>query len=66
MSKYVCIVKTSDKHLKYHVHDLMKFTAFLDANHKTWKYFNVYDKQTRSQVANYTINNKPTTRQIPS
>jgi hypothetical protein len=64
MSIYVCIVKTSEKHLKYHVNDLIKFTAFLDANFKTWKYYNVYDYKTKQQVGSFTINNKPTSKKI--
>ena len=66
MSIYVCIVKTSEKHLKYHVNDLIKFTAFLDANFKTWQWFNVYDYKTKDQIGNFTINNRPTTRKILS
>jgi hypothetical protein len=63
MDKYVCIVKTPDKHLKYHVNDLIKFTSYLDSKYD-WKYFNVYDKKTRQQIGNFTINNKPTSRRI--
>lgn len=64
MDKYVCIVKTTDKHLKYHVTDLIKFTSFLDSNFTDWKYFNVYDLKTKDQIGNFTINNKPTSRRI--
>jgi len=66
MDKYVCIVKTSEKHLKFYVTDLIKFTSYLDTNFDTWKYFNVYDKNTRQQIGNFTINNKPTSRRIIS
>lgn len=64
MDKYVCIVKTLDNHLKYHVTDLIKFTSFLDSNFPTWKYFNVYDSKTKDQIANFTINKRPTSRRI--
>lgn len=64
MSRYICIVKTPDKHLRYHVNDLIKFTSFLDVEHSTWKYFNVYDSKTQDQVANYTINQRPGKRTI--
>lgn len=64
MSKYVCIVKTSQSHLKYHVNDLLKFTAFLDDKHRDWKFYNVYDKKTREQIASFTINNRPVKRHI--
>lgn len=70
MDKYICIVKVSDttgteKFLKYHVTDLINFTVYLDKNYK-WYYFNVYDKKNRDQIANYTINNKPNTRRVPT
>ena len=64
MDKYVCIVKTPDKHLKYHVTDLIKFTSFLDLNYPTWKFFNVYDSKTKDQIANFTINQRPTKRRL--
>lgn len=64
MDKYVCIVKTTEKHLKFYVSDLIKFTSYLDTNFSTWKYFNVYDHKTRQQIGNFTINNKPTSRRI--
>ena len=64
MDKYVCIVKTTEKHLRYHVTDLIKFTSFLDLKHPSWKYFNVYDYKTKDQIGNFTINNKPTSRRI--
>jgi hypothetical protein len=61
---YICIVKTSETHLKYHVNDLLKFTLFLDTKHPSWKYFNVFNKKTREQIASFTIHNKPKTRFI--
>ena len=64
MDKYVCIVKTSEKHIKCYVTDLIKFTLYLDKNFTTWKYFNVFDKKTRQQIANFTINQRPTKRRI--
>lgn len=64
MVQYVCIVKTPEKHLKYHVIDLLKFTLFLDKNYPNWKWFNVYDKRTREKLASFTINDRPTKRKI--
>lgn len=68
IKKYICIVKvvdsTGDKFLKYRTNDLIKFTKFLDLKFPDWKWFNVYDKITGEQVANFTINNRPTTRYI--
>ena len=64
MDKYIIIVKTTEKHLKYHVTDLIKFTSFLDTKFPTWKFFNVYDSKTQEQIANFTINQRPTKRRV--
>ena len=64
MDKYVCIVKTTEKHLRYHVTDLIKFTSFLDLKHPSWKYFTVFDYKTQEQIGNFTINQRPTKRRV--
>lgn len=69
--QYKVIVKVSpdysgdnDSFLKYHVRDLLKFTNFLDEKHPSWKWFNVFDKDTREQLASYTVNQRPNTARI--
>lgn len=66
--RYRCIVKvstgTQDTFLKYRTTDLLKFTAFLDSKHPSWKWYNVYDKHTGDQVGSYTVNSKPSKRYI--
>ena len=61
MSKrYVCIVKVADQHfVKYRLNDLLKFTAFLDTRWASWRWFNVYDKKTKQQIANFTNRRRP-------
>lgn len=65
MKRYACIVKTKNKHLKFHTTDLLNFTTFLERHYTgEWLYFNVFDKETREQLGSYTTNNKPNTKQI--
>lgn len=65
MKKYTCIVKiNNDKFLKYRVDNLISFTNYLDKNWKEWKYFNVFDKKTKKQIANFTQSKRPTTSEI--
>lgn len=61
MKEYSCIIKTSSKQfVKYRtVRDLLKFTIFLDAMFPEWRYYNVYDKTTKQQIASFTKNNRP-------
>lgn len=60
-AKYAIIAKVStDKFVKYrNVSSLKKFADFLDRSFPSWKYFNVYDSQTRDQVSSYTKNERP-------
>jgi len=63
--KYTCIVKAEpEKFVKYRLNDLVKFTAFLDRTWSEWRWFNVYDNRTRMQIANFTKNDRPASRQI--
>lgn len=66
IKQYSCIVKVgSEQFLKYRtVRDLLKFTSFLDTNFPTWRFYNVYDKQTKAQITSYTKNNRPSTPQL--
>lgn len=50
----------NEKFVKYNVNNLLQFTAFLDVKFPGWRWFNVYDKKTGVQVANFTTKNKPT------
>lgn len=62
MKRYICIAKVDDQHfVKYRLNDLLKFTAFLDERWKGWRWFNVYNKQTKEQIANFTNKRRPTT-----
>ena len=60
--RYTCIVKVSqNQFLKYRLNDLKKFVLFLDTKYPEWRWFNVYSKKTKEQLASFTKNNKPTT-----
>jgi len=59
------IVKISTKEFhKYHVRNLLKFTAWLDTKYPDWKWFNVYDKKSKNQIGNFTKTNRPTAAKI--
>jgi hypothetical protein len=63
--KYKCIAKVgNEKFVKYRLSDLISFANFLDREWKDWRWFNVYDKQTGEQLANYTRNNRPPRKHI--
>lgn len=66
MSKrYVCIVKVAPEHfVKYRLNDLLKFVDFLDTKWTDWRWFNVYNKQTKEQITNFTNKRRPTTSTI--
>ena len=60
--KYKIIAKVdNDKFVKYNVNNLLKFTNFLDKNYDKWRWFNVYDKNTREQIGSFTNNKRPGT-----
>ncbi len=64
-NKYTCIVKVGNNtFLKYRLSDLLSFVKFLDQNHSEWRYFNVFDKLTKEQIASFTKNNRPTSKHI--
>ncbi len=53
--KVVVIVKTDNATFrKWRVTSLSKFEQFLDKNHPTWRWYNVYDRIDGRQIANYT------------
>lgn len=58
--KYTCIVKKGDNEfLKYRLSNLIKFVKFLDEKHSNWRWFNVFDKETKEQLASFTTKNRP-------
>lgn len=60
MKKYTCIVKKGDDtFLKYRLSNLLKFVEFLDKEHAEWRWFNVFDKETKKQLASYTTKKRP-------
>ncbi len=61
----IAIVKISAKDFhKYHVRNLLKFTAWLDVKFPGWKWYNVYDKKTKNQIGNFTNKQRPTAAKI--
>jgi len=61
--KYKVIVKVGNDDFKtWKVNNLIKFTDFLDAQHKEWRWFNVYNYVKGgkgNQVGNFTKNSRP-------
>lgn len=63
--KYRVIAKvTKDNFVKYNVNNLVDFAKFLDAKFPSWTWFNVYDKETRVQLSNFTNKNRPTSKGV--
>lgn len=56
------IVKVdAEKFVKYdYVNNLVSFTGFLDRTFPNWRYMNVFDRKSKTQIANFTRKNKPT------
>jgi hypothetical protein len=63
--KYKVIAKVGNnengtaKCVKYNVNDLVKFSQFLDKQFPTWRWFNVYSKETKVQIGSFTKFNRP-------
>lgn len=55
----ICIVKVGGTPMgggafkKWHVNNIQKFIKFLNKDHPTWRYFNVYDNKTKTQVGSF-------------
>lgn len=65
MKRYNCIVKVGkDKFIKYRLNDLLKFVEFLDKEWTEWRWFNVYDKSNKTQIASFTRTRRPTQQQV--
>ena len=63
---YQVIAKVSnDQFVKYNVNNLLSFTTFLDKHYKDWRWFNVYDKKTKVQIASFTKHNRPKLKNTP-
>jgi len=64
--QYCCIVKVdTERFVKYRtVRDLLKFTVFLDMNFAEWRYYNVFDKETKAQITSFTKSNRPQQAQV--
>jgi len=60
----VIVKVTNTKFLKYHVSNLLLFTAFLDNKFPQWKWFNVYNHVTRQRITSFTKYNRPTSAKI--
>ena len=59
--KVSCIVKiNSNQFVKYeYVNNLKLFTIFIDKKFPDWRYFNVFNRETKQQIGSFTKNNKP-------
>lgn len=68
--KYRVIVKVGNKPngdadtKRWNCTDLLSLVRFLDKDHPTWTWINVYSKSTRKQVANFTKNKRPTSKWV--
>lgn len=63
VQKYKIIAKVEPNDFKkWQTSNLLTFTNFLDQTYPSWRWFNVYDKKTKKQLANYTNQKRPTTR----
>jgi hypothetical protein len=64
--KYKVIAKVDNKEfVRYNVNDLVKFTAFLDTQFPTWRWFNVYrytSEGNGEQLCSFTSKNRPVHR----
>ena len=62
---YLIIVKVDkDSFVKYHSENLLSFVKFLDRSYKGWRWFNVYDKKSRDQLASFTNKHRPASKKI--
>lgn len=63
--KRAVIVKTGQgktDFVKYqYVNNLVSFARFLDKQFPEWCYMNVYDRESKEQIASYTKYKRPTT-----
>ncbi|MDO1451603.1 hypothetical protein Q0590_35350 [Rhodocytophaga aerolata] len=66
--KYKVIAKVDNKDfVRYHVNDLVKFTAFLDTQFPKWRWFNVYrytKEGNGEQLQSFTSKSRPDNKSI--
>lgn len=63
--KYKVIAKVGgEKFVKYNVNNLILFTAFLDRQFPSWTWYNVYDKESRKQLSNFTKKQRPINKHL--
>jgi hypothetical protein len=67
--RYRAIVKIGEKEFAkygslFPIRNLKKFADFLDKKFDNWRWFNVYDYNTKLQIGNFTNRNKPTKASI--
>jgi len=63
--RYVVIAKVgNEKFIKHRTSNLLLYTNYLNKNWSDWRYFNVFDKETRLQLASFTKNRIPTKAHI--
>lgn len=63
--RYVVIAKVgNEKFIKHRTSNLLLYTNYLNKNWSDWRYFNVFDKETKIQIANFTKNRIPTSAYI--
>lgn len=48
--------------VKYNCSDLLSYVRFLNEKFPTWTWTNVYDKETRIQIGNFTKKNLPSSQ----
>lgn len=54
----------SERWLKHHVNNLISYANYLDTNFPKWCFFNVFDKETRLKVAQFTKNSRPSKKTV--
>ena len=65
VQKYQIIAKVGRNDFKkWNASNLLTLTNFLDKKYPSWRWFNVYDKKTKNQLANYTNKKRPTTKSV--
>ncbi len=62
--KYKCGVKINELLQYWHTDNLLSFVSFLDKQHSSWKWFNVYNTKTGVQLSSFTKYKRPTNSTI--
>lgn len=73
--RYVCICKVgnnpdgSARCIKHRLDNLLSYVKFLDREHPTWRWFNVYANRGSNkgeQLGSFTVNRRPESKKIAS